>query len=828
MATLVIVFACSTPSYNFVKNNDLGHCSNGVLDADTGETDVDCGGPDCHGCTLGGQCNVQSDCSEGQCLAGYCQTPGCSNGVQDGQETAVDCGGTCPGCATGQPCNVDGDCASGVCPDGHCASATCNDMVRNGQELGIDCGGPKCDGCPIDSPCNVDGDCLSGACDPTTHKCVLSCLPGTADCNGDPSDGCETNTLTDTRSCGTCGHQCDLPNADSLCVGGQCQIDKCRGAFDRCSTDQGDGCQTNTDNDVSNCGGCGIECAAVNGTPSCVSGNCQIDCAADFGDCDGDPSNGCEASTKDVDNCGSCGNKCPAPGGKTPNCVKGKCGTSVCDTGLGDCNGNGTCEFDITSDPMNCGRCGRVCSALHGNADCENGECVITSCDDGFANCDSDASDGGYANGCEADLSSNSDNCGGCGKACSFKHGMGACQTSSCTVTSCDAGFFDCDMDASNGCEAEISSDPTNCGGCNHVCTAQNATPTCTDSQCGAVCTAPFDHCVSGASGCETDTSSNTQHCGDCTTVCSQAGATSASCKNSQCQPPTCDSSHLNCDASKSGGNANGCETDITQPANCGACGNVCPSSAPACVSVGGAYRCQATVTHVNDVNGSATGTTLSIAHTLGAGTNRLLLAAIVMESTNTSGLAGARPASVLYGSVAMTASGSQTSDTGAAAYDNPYVYYYYLTEPDLPASGQTLKITGTANKVDMVAAELVEFAGVDPTNPIILGTGKALANSGGSCAATGPVTTTLPGTTLFVLSAAHYAGTATVTGAQLVNPPLWNPGQIGANQVRAYATYGGTDATVIAPGTYTIGFTYQWCNPAGVLPIGVVPYRQP
>jgi hypothetical protein len=175
-----------------------------------------------------------------------------------------------------------------------------------------------------------------------------------------------------------------------------------------------------------------------------------------------------------------------------------------------------------------------------------------------------------------------------------------------------------------------------------------------------------------------------------------------------------------------------------------------------------------------------------------------------------------------------MTASGSQTSDPGAAAYDNPYVYYYFLTEGNLPSTGQTLKVTGTANKVAMVAADLIEFAGVDPSNPIVLGTGKALANSGGSCAATGPVTTVVPGTALFVLSAAHYAGTANVTGAQLLTPPLWNPGQIGANQVRAYATIGGTDTTVIAPGTYTIGFTYQWCNPAGVLPIGLVPYRQP
>jgi hypothetical protein len=828
-ASFVLVFACSTPSYHFVDSTkDLGHCSNGAIDPDTGETDIDCGGPDCHGCALGAQCNVQSDCSDGQCLAGFCQEPGCSNGVQDGAETGVDCGGGCAGCATGQPCNSGEDCDSGVCPDGHCAAPACDDQVRNGTELGIDCGGPKCDGCPFDFPCNVDADCSSNSCDSMTHKCVLSCAKGTDECDGDYDDPCETNLLTDKRSCGACGHQCDLPNADSICVGGECQIDMCRGSFERCSTDGGDGCLTNLDNDPMNCGGCGKECAAVNGTPKCVNGKCQNTCNDDFGDCDGDPTNGCETSTKDVQNCGACGKVCAEPAGKTANCVDGKCGTSVCDDGTADCDADGTCSYDTTTDPNNCGRCGRVCTASHGQAACQNGECVVVACDPGFDNCNQEDEGGGYADGCEADLSDSSGNCGACHQSCSFKHGNGACQNGACVVTSCESGFFDCDSDASNGCEADISSDPKNCGGCKNVCQATNATPTCMDSQCGQKCTAPFAHCVSGASGCETDTSSSTQHCGDCDTVCSQAGATSASCEAGECAPPACDGSHLNCDSAKAGGNANGCETDITLPSNCGACGNVCPSSAPQCVNVGGNYRCQATITVVNNVSGNATGTTLSIAHTLGAGSNRLLLAAVVMESTNSSGLAGARPASVTYGSVAMTASGSQTSDPGTVAYDNPYVYYYFLSEDGLPSTGQTLKITGTANKVAMVAADLVELAGVDPKNPIVLGTGKALANSGGSCAATGPVTTTIPGTTLFVLSAAHYAGTANVTGNQLLTPPLWNPGQIGSNQVRAYATLGGTDTTVIAPGTYTIGFTYQWCNPAAVLPIGVVPYRQP
>jgi hypothetical protein len=46
---------------------------------------------------------------------------GCADGVQDGDETAIDCGGSCAGCTTGQDCSVHRDCASGACDGGECA-----------------------------------------------------------------------------------------------------------------------------------------------------------------------------------------------------------------------------------------------------------------------------------------------------------------------------------------------------------------------------------------------------------------------------------------------------------------------------------------------------------------------------------------------------------------------------------------------------------------------------------------------------------------------------------------------------------------------------------
>ena len=44
-------------------------------------------------------------------------------------------------CAAGESCNQDGDCESGVCTGGTCAAPTCDDGVQNGDETDVDCGG---------------------------------------------------------------------------------------------------------------------------------------------------------------------------------------------------------------------------------------------------------------------------------------------------------------------------------------------------------------------------------------------------------------------------------------------------------------------------------------------------------------------------------------------------------------------------------------------------------------------------------------------------------------------------------------------------------------
>ena len=75
--------------------------------------------------------------------------PTCNDGIKNGNETGVDCGGNCPPCST---CNdgIKNGNETGVDCGGSCPPcSTCNDGIKNGNETGVDCGGS----CP---PCNLE------------------------------------------------------------------------------------------------------------------------------------------------------------------------------------------------------------------------------------------------------------------------------------------------------------------------------------------------------------------------------------------------------------------------------------------------------------------------------------------------------------------------------------------------------------------------------------------------------------------------------------------------------------------------------------------------
>jgi hypothetical protein len=94
-------------------------CADGVTNGT--ETDVDCGGPDCASCTAGKRCLEARDCRSTLCQGNQCQPQNCTDSWKNGTETDVDCGGPdCPRCAAGYSCVAGSDCTSGSCTDGLC------------------------------------------------------------------------------------------------------------------------------------------------------------------------------------------------------------------------------------------------------------------------------------------------------------------------------------------------------------------------------------------------------------------------------------------------------------------------------------------------------------------------------------------------------------------------------------------------------------------------------------------------------------------------------------------------------------------------------------
>ncbi len=73
-----------------------------------------------------------------------------------------------------------------------------------------------------------------------------------------------------------------------------------------------------TATNLAHCGACDRPCLPRAGAvTSCVAGRCVNECEAGAGDCDGNPSNGCEQRLNGNDNnhCGACGRSCPCAAG---------------------------------------------------------------------------------------------------------------------------------------------------------------------------------------------------------------------------------------------------------------------------------------------------------------------------------------------------------------------------------------------------------------------------------------------------------------------------------------------------------------------------------
>ena len=206
----------------------------------------------------------------------------------------------------------------------------------------------------------------------------MACDATHADCNADPSDGCEVDISTDVGNCGACANACPSDATDTAtCAGGHCGI-QCLTGHGDCNNDPTDGCE-NTLDSPADCGACGASCLGVtNAAPTCTApAQCGFACDPGYADCNTDPSDGCEVDTQtDVNNCGTCGNACPVGFAATGATCNGGTRAAVCNPGGAyiDCDGKAStgCEVNAWSDNANCGTCGNVCSGL---TSCLQGTC---------------------------------------------------------------------------------------------------------------------------------------------------------------------------------------------------------------------------------------------------------------------------------------------------------------------------------------------------------------------------------------------------------------------------------------------------------------------
>lgn len=130
------------------------------------ETDVDCGGPNAPPCNDGKTCAAGPDCVNRACIEKVCTPPSPTDGVKNGTETGIDCGGPSDiaRCPIGQGCGGDTDCLGDICRGGICKAPGPTDGILNNDETDVDCGGPNAPKCVTGATCLASSDCQSDGC----------------------------------------------------------------------------------------------------------------------------------------------------------------------------------------------------------------------------------------------------------------------------------------------------------------------------------------------------------------------------------------------------------------------------------------------------------------------------------------------------------------------------------------------------------------------------------------------------------------------------------------------------------------------------------------
>lgn len=161
---------CGSCAGDFVCDDVLGHCRS-TQELPTGSS-----------CSIAGDC-ISGSCVDGVCCAEACAAPcmACSNALTGAANGACNpvLNGTDPDNSCSSP-------AADVCVGGKCQ---CFDGIKNGTEANVDCGG-NCAPCPTYWVCNGINGC-DGSPQPTCCEpyCAL-CVNNTAECKATHGEPC--------------------------------------------------------------------------------------------------------------------------------------------------------------------------------------------------------------------------------------------------------------------------------------------------------------------------------------------------------------------------------------------------------------------------------------------------------------------------------------------------------------------------------------------------------------------------------------------------------------------------------------------------------------
>lgn len=428
-----------------------------------------------------------------------------------------------------------------------CASCTASQTCCDGQCVDLSSDWQHCGSC--------DNSCPGTSC--ANNTCSSTCVLPFLNCDQNViTNGCEVNAASDPDNCGSCGASCSF---DATCENGLCT---CPAGSADCNGNKDDGCEANTASDPENCGGCGTVCGA---NQECVAGACT--CVMSYADCNGDANDGCEVNLNvTTAHCGSCTSSCS----DNRECSGGTCS---CGPDFLDCTAAPGCETPKT-DPNNCGSCNTKC--LGATPVC-NGTACVAACGSGETLCGSSC----------VDVTKDPNNCGSCGNA------VGAHQVCVSGSIECATGWGDCNGQASDGCEIDLTSNKDYCGAClnskckdgaicsNGSCQCAAGTPKDCGSECRQCC---GNADCSDGDLCTTDTCNGSGECQfglacegggvccagqGCNECCGDGDCTGGKvCSGNTCVLPNCSSPEILCDGS--------CVNPTNDPSHCGGCGNAC------------------------------------------------------------------------------------------------------------------------------------------------------------------------------------------------------------------------------------------------------------